>query len=55
VTVQYIHRHPHSRAWVSREDDNMSGRENGLFRLGKTNYEGKDNDQDLPCTSFRYF
>ncbi len=53
--MRRIHRHLHSRAWVPREDDNMSGRENGLFRFDKTNHEGKDSDRGLPVAGLPRF
>jgi hypothetical protein len=32
----------------------MSGREDGLFRLGNTNHEGKDSDWGLPVVSLEF-
>jgi len=55
VAVRCVHRQPHSCAWAPREDDNISGRENGLFRLGKTNHKGEDNGQGLPQAGFPHF
>jgi len=53
--VQGNHRTSLSLAWVPREDDDLSGREDGLFRLGKTNYEGKDADRGLPSAGIQRF